>query len=398
MLSIEDAQRLILELIMPKQSEEVPVLQGLGRIISEPVYSPWDIPSAATSAMDGYAFSHAACKADYLKVSGFIAAGMEGDMPVPAGTAVKIMTGAPLPPGCDTVVPIEEVELNGEVIRFKRRMDDGSNVKKQGDDVQRGELTIAAGALLGPQEIGMLVSLGKASVVVYGKPDVSVLATGDELLPAGSEPFAGKIINSNSYSIAAQVLEAGGNPLLLGIAGDNTNDTRLKILEGSSSDLLVTTGGVSVGDKDYVKETILSLGGEIKFWKVNMKPGKPVVFAVLNGTPLFALPGNPVASMVAFEMFVRPVMLKMMGHRQIFRPAVTGIMAEELKNSGDRPQIIFVRISQVERDYLVSTMGRQSSSRLASATGGNGYIKLAPDQSLVPGDEVQVSQISSIVN
>jgi molybdopterin molybdotransferase len=398
MISIEEARRVILQHMTLLQDEEVSLFQGLGRVINEDIHAPWDIPSADNSAMDGYAFSYAALQGNYLKVTGFLPAGVERSTPVVAGEAIKIMTGAPVPPGCDTVVPIEDVEVTVEGIRFKKNVKAGSHIRKKGDDVKTGERTIAAGTVLRPQEIGMLVSLGKTSAPVYRLPNVAVLATGDELMAAGSPPFPGKIINSNSYSIAAQIQEAGGNPVFLGIVDDDMDSTREKILTGLQSDFLITTGGVSVGDRDYVKEVIVSLGGEIKFWKVNMKPGKPFTFAWLNGKPVFALPGNPVSAMVGFELFVRPAILKMTGHTSIFRPEVKAEATEEFRNEGDRPHIVFARITLHGGKYFVSSSGFQSSSRLSSMTTGNGFINLAPGTSLVPGDELDVTLMNRVFN
>ena len=398
MLSIEEARSVILQHITLLPSEDVPPLQGLERVVSEDIHAPWDIPSADNSAMDGYTFSHAALQGNYLKVTGFLPAGTERSVPVAGGEAVKIMTGAPIPPGCDTVVPIEDVDVTGEGIRLTRDVRAGSHIRKRGADVTAGERSIAAGSVLRPQEIGMLASLDKTSVPVHRLPDVAVLATGDELIAAGSAPVPGKIINSNSYSIAAQVREAGGNPVLLGIAADDLDATREKIVAGMEADFLITTGGVSVGDRDYVKEAILSLGGEIKFWKVNMKPGKPFTFAWLNGKPVFALPGNPVSAMVGFELFVRPAMLKMMGHRYIFRPVVKATVLEALHNGGDRPQIVFARITLHEGKHFISSTGIQSSSRLSSMTAGNGFVQMAPGTSLVPGEEADVTLMNRVFN
>lgn len=237
----------------------------------------------------------------------------------------------------------------------------------------------------------MLASLGKSSVRVYRRPRVGVLATGDELLEIGSPPAPGKIINSNSYSIAAQVVESGGDPVMLGIAEDEMERTCDRIREGIRGDLLITTGGVSVGDRDCVKEAIVVLGGEIKFWKVHMKPGKPVAFAILEGKPVFALPGNPAAAMISFEVFVRPALLKMTGHIRIFRPTVMAALTEPIANQGDRPHLIRVRVEARQDGYVASATGNQSSARLSSLTAANGFVKIAPGTTLASGESVVVS-------
>jgi molybdopterin molybdotransferase len=390
MISIEDAQKTILEYITPLETEKVSLFQGLNRVTPEDHIAPWDIPAADNSAMDGFAFSYAALSGNRLRVTGFLPAGKVGLVPVPSGEAVKIMTGAPIPPGCDTVVPIEDVEEDGEWIRFTSTVKAGSHVRKRGEDIRRGNVVIPAGSLLRPQEIGMLSAMGTTAPAIYRRARVAVLATGDELLEPGSAPAPGKIINSNSYSMAAQVLDTGGDPVLLGIAPDTLDATCDKIKAGLNADMLVITGGVSVGDRDFVKEAIEKLGGSVTFWKVNIKPGKPLAFAVLQGKPVFALAGNPVGAMVAFELFVRPAILKSMGHRRLFRPVVKARLQEPAANKGERPHLVRGMVSLRDDHYYVSTTGNQSSGRLSSMIQGNGLIRLAPETSHAAGEEVEV--------
>lgn len=390
MISIEEAQQTILGFITPLETEKVSLFHGLNRVTPEDHVAPWDIPPADNSAMDGYAFSHAAVSGDRLRVSGFLPAGEVRTIPVPPGEAVKIMTGAPLPPDCDTVVPIEEVEEDGDWIRLPTPPKARTHVRKRGEDICRGSVVIPDGTLLRPQEIGMLSAMGTTSLAVFRRARVAILSTGDELLEPGSTPAPGKIINSNSYTLAAQVLDAGGDPLLLGIAADTLDATCEKIRAGLNADLLVITGGVSVGDRDFVKVAIEALGGKVTFWKVNMKPGKPLAFAMLQGKPVFALPGNPVAAMVSFELFVRPSILKAMGHRRIFRPMVKAMVQEPVSNKGKRPHLVRGIVSVDNNRYHVSTTGNQSSGRLSSLLQGNGLIHLAPEADCAAGDEVEV--------
>ncbi len=390
MISIEEAQRTILEQITPLETEKVSVFQGLNRVTPEDHIAPWDIPPADNSAMDGFAFSHAALSSNRLRVTGFLPAGEVRTIPVPPGEAVRIMTGAPVPPGCDTVVPIEEVVEEGEWIRLTSTVKAGSHVRERGEDIRKGSVVIPAGALLRPQEIGMLSAMGSTSLAVHRRARVAILATGDELLEPGSTPAPGKIINSNSYSLAAQVLDAGGDPVLLGIAPDTLDATCDKIRSGLNADILVITGGVSVGDRDFVKLAIEQLGGRVTFWKVNMKPGKPLAFAMLDSKPVFALPGNPVAAMVSFELFVRPSLLKAMGHRRVFRPKVKAILLDPSENKGKRPHLVRGIVSVRDDRYHVSTTGNQSSGRLSSLIQGNGLIRLTPETSHGAGDEVEV--------
>ncbi|MCM2356731.1 MAG: molybdopterin molybdotransferase MoeA [Geobacteraceae bacterium] len=390
MVSIEEAQRTILGQITPLETEKVSVFQGLNRVTPEDHIAPWDIPAADNSAMDGYAFSHAALSGGRLRVTGFLPAGEARTVPVPAGEAIRIMTGAPVPPGCDTVVPIEDVAEEGEWISLPAAVTAGAHVRNRGEDIRRGNVVIPAGSLLRPQEIGMLSAMGSTSLAVYRRARVAILSTGDELLEPGSTPAPGKIINSNSYSLAAQVLDAGGDPVLLGIAPDTLAATCGKIQAGLNADILVITGGVSVGDRDFVKAAIEELGGSVTFWKVNMKPGKPLAFAMLEGKPVFALPGNPVAAMVSFELFVRPSLLKAMGHKRVFRPLVRAALQEPAANDGKRPHLVRGIVSVQDDSYKVSTTGDQSSGRLSSLIQGNGLIRLAPGAVHAAGDEVEV--------
>jgi molybdopterin molybdotransferase len=390
MVSIEEAQRTILEQISPLETEKVSLFQGLNRVTPEDHIAQWDIPPADNSAMDGFAFARAALNGNRLKVIGFLPAGEVRTVPVPPGEAVKIMTGAPVPAGCDTVVPIEDVEKDGEWIRLTSKVEGGAHVRKRGEDIGLGNVVIPAGSLLRPQEIGMLSAMGTTSLAVYRRARVAILSTGDELLEPGSTPAPGKIINSNSYSLAAQVLDAGGDPVLLGIAADTLETTCDKIRAGLNADMLVITGGVSVGDRDYVKMAIEKLGGSITFWKVNMKPGKPLAFAMLEGKPVFALPGNPVAAMVSFELFVRPSILKAMGHRRVFRSVVKAFLQEPAANEGKRPHLVRGIVSMQDDRYHVSTTGNQSSGRLSSLIQGNGLIRLAPEAAHSAGDAVEV--------
>jgi len=390
MVSIEEAQRTILEFITPLETEKVTLFQGLNRVTPEDHIAPWDIPAADNSAMDGFAFSHAALDGIRLKVTAFLPAGEVHSFPVPPGEAVRIMTGAPVPSDCDTVVPFEDVEEEGAWIRLPTAHKAGTHVRRRGEDIGLGDVVISAGSLLRPQEIGMLSAMGTTSLAVHRRARVAILATGDELLEPGSTPAPGKIINSNSYSLAAQVLDAGGDPVLLGIAEDTLEATCEKIRAGLNADLLVITGGVSVGDRDFVKAAIERMGGSVTFWKVNMKPGKPLAFAMLEGKPVFALPGNPVAAMVSFELFVRPSLLKAMGHRRTFRPTVRAVLQEPTANRGMRPHLVRGIVSVRDDRYQVSTTGNQSSGRLSSLIQGNGLIRLAPEAAYAAGDQVEV--------
>jgi molybdopterin molybdotransferase len=391
MISIEEARRIVLEQTTRLPVATVPLLECLGMVLAEDVNSPWDIPAADNSAMDGYAFLHSSFQGLSLPVCGFLPAGTVWTDSVPAGQTIKIMTGAQIPPGCNTVVPIEDVLETPGGIKLKGASKPGSHVRKRGEDVGAGELLFTTGTLIRPQEVGMLASLGRTEVNVYRKPVVAILATGDELVEPGETRLPGKIINSNSYSVAAQVLEAGGKPIMLGIARDDREITRDMLQKGLQADVIITSGGVSVGDHDFVKEVIEEMGGELKFWKINMKPGKPLAFAVIADKPLFALPGNPVAAMVGFEMFVRPALLAMMGHTRIIRPLVRAVVTEPIRNNGDRPHLIRALVELQDGKYHLKTTGNQGSARLSSLTLGNALVLIPSEAAINIGDVVDAS-------
>jgi len=391
MVSIVEARRIVLEQATRLPVVTVPLLESLGMVLAEDISSPWDIPSADNSAMDGYAFAHGSLQGQSLLVCGFLPAGTIWAETIPPGQAIKIMTGAHIPPDCDTVVPVEDVLETPGGIELKNASKPGSHVRKRGDDVGADELVFTIGTLIRPQEIGMLASFGRNEVKVYRKAVVAILATGDELVEPGEERLPGKIINSNSLSVAAQVLEAGGKPVMLGIARDDRQITREMLQRGLQADVIITSGGVSVGDHDFVKEVIEDLGGELRFWKINMKPGKPLAFAVVADKPLFALPGNPVATMVGFEMFVRPALLTMMGHTRIIRPLVRAIVTEQIRNNGDRPHLIRALVELRDGKYHLKTTGNQGSARLSSLTLGNALVLIPPGAVIKTGEEVDAS-------
>lgn len=390
MISINAAQEIVLKHTKQINSESVPLLEAIGRIIAVDMRAPHDLPLSNNSAMDGYALALRPGQEQWNVVD-FIPAGLLRTAPVPQGDTVKIMTGAPVPAGCDTVVPIEDVVEDAGVIRMSHSLKRGSHIRKQGEDIQRGNLLIKSGSPVRPQEIGLLAAFGWATLPVYRKPRIAILSTGDELMEIGSSPRPGKIINSNSYSLAAQLVQAGGEPVLIGIAADTRKATRDKIVEGLQADGLIISGGASVGDRDFVRETILELQGELQFSKVNMKPGKPATFATIESKPVFALPGNPVAAMVCFEMFVRPAILKMLGHSQLMRPKIKAVLSGQVLNSGERPHLVSVRVASEGDSYKVSTISNQSSANLASLTAGNGLLRLEPHSLLLADSVVEIT-------
>ena len=328
MISVEEALEKILSYVSILETEEKPVLESLGQVLDEDIHSSIQVPPLDNSAMDGYAVQWASIRQaseatpQVLKVIGEVAAGNLPDKMIESGTAIRIMTGAPIPPGADTVVPFEDTDEiarkeknitpgNSWEVGILKPVAEGANIRLAGEDIAQGALVLQRGTELRPAEIGVLTSLGQTKVRVIRRPLVAVLATGDELVDAGQPLPPGKLYNSNSYSIAALVLYYGGIPQILGIAGDNMESMVEKIEQGFNCDMFITTAGVSMGDYDVVKD-VLAKQGEIAFWTVRMKPGKPLAFGVLRGKdgkqiPQVGLPGNPTSAMVSFEQFGRPV-------------------------------------------------------------------------------------------
>jgi molybdopterin molybdotransferase len=318
-------------------------------------------------------------------------AGFIATKTVAKGQAIRIMTGAPIPRGADSVVQVEETKREDGFVAIFKTTSPGEFIRKAGEDVKKGDRIISKGDVIRPAEVGMLASAGRSSLSVYQRPMVSILCTGEELVDVDDDLGEGKIISSNSYSLAAQVKDCGAIPVQLGIAKDQRGEIKEKLLQGFRADVIISSAGVSVGDYDFVKEALNDLGMEMVFWKVAMKPGKPVAFGTLRGKPIFGLPGNPVSSMVSFEQFVRPSLLRMMGHRQIFRPTIDAILREEIHKEPGRRHFVRASVSFKEDHYSVSTTGEQGSGILKSMVRANGLIVIPEDREIVrAGEKVKV--------
>jgi molybdopterin molybdotransferase len=407
MISVDEALEYVLKHFEPLEPEEVEILDALDLVLAEDVYSDMDIPPFDNSAMDGYAVRaadtvEASPEAPVtLRVIGDLAAGYTTDLVVEPGTAIRIMTGAPLPAGADAVVRFEETSegLSGREGAHDRigvfsQVAFGENVRPAAEDIRKGELVLAEGTILRPQEIGVLASLGRARVHVIRRPRVAILATGDELVAIDELLSPGKIRNSNEYSNAALVQRYGGIPVRLGMARDDVEELTAKIREGLAQkvDLFLTSAGVSVGDYDVVKD-VLGAEGEMHFWQVCMKPGKPLAFGEIQGVPLLGLPGNPVSVMVSFEQFARPAILKMLGKTRLRKPTVEAILEEDVESSGRRG---FKRAVITKRDgeYYASVTGPQGSGVLTSMVKANG-LAIIPEgiRQMGAGERVTVQML-----
>ena len=329
MLSCEEAVRRVLEAVGPLPAVTVPLAGALGRVLAAPMTARWDLPPADNSAMDGYAFAFAGQRpGQQLPVAGCVPAGAFFAGPLPAGQAVRIMTGAPLPTGCDTVVPMEEVSESGGHICLQHAPQAGQHVRRRGEELQQGEELLAAGTPLHSGELALLAAAGIEQVAVHPAPRVALLSTGDELVELGEAPGPGQIVNSNFHLLAARLREEGCTVIPLGIARDERSELSGKIARGlSEGDLLISTGGVSIGDRDYVQEILRQHGFIPGFWRVSIKPGKPVLFGTANGKPVFGLPGNPAAAAATFELFVRPALRRLAGFREPTHPRLRVVLA-----------------------------------------------------------------------
>ena len=396
MLSVEEALERILGFFHVLESEEAPILDVLGQVLAEDVVSQLDIPPLDNSAMDGYAVQAASVKGAsaaspvVLRVVGAVAAGEMPGVEVAPGSAVRIMTGAPVPKGADAIVPFEDTDevarrASGEglsEIAVTVETESSAHVRPSGQDVRRGEGVLQKGNVLRPAEIGVLASLGLAQVKVVRRPVVAILATGDELVALGDRGNSAGIYDSNSYGVAAGVLRYGGIPRLLGIARDNLNSMNSKLQEGLESDMLITSAGVSKGDYDIVKD-VLAQHGRIDFWSVRMRPAKPLAFGVLAAAdgrqvPHLGLPGNPVSALVAFEQFGRAAIHKMLGKTLYNKPIVKAVLDEPIYNTDGRR--VFSRAIVTKRDgvYHARLTGHQSSNLLTSMARANG-LAICPE-------------------
>jgi len=377
----------------------VPLLDVVGMVIAEDIRAPWDMPLWNNSAMDGFAVRAEDCVAGQtLTVDGYIpAGGSASGITVKPGGAVKIMTGAPAPVGCDAIVPIEETEENDGKLILTGQVRPGDHLRIRGEDVSKSELVIAAGTALRPAEINMLASFGYRTASVFRRPKVAILSTGDELVEPGEEIGPGQIFNSNDYSIAAAVKQLGGEPVLLGIARDDRESLTEKIKAGLQEDVLITTAGVSMGDHDLVCEVLDVLKVERKFWKVDIKPGRPTAFGLKDGKSVFSLPGNPVSSMITFEYFVRPALLKMMGYQKVIKPFTKAIMKETINKKPGRVQFLRVRVVNDGKQLLASSSGDQNTGILRTLLRANGIAVLPADrEQILAGEEVDINLIAVV--
>ncbi len=412
MTKVEEALTLVLDSVKVLDRKKVKLRDSLDKVLAEDIYANSDIPPFPNSAMDGYALiasdtgGSSATHPRRLRVVEDLRAGYVATRSLGRGEAIRIMTGAPLPEGADAVIMVEETKKleglrlkvagesekhKGEFVEVLREIRPGENIRRAGEDLRKGELAIKEGKVIGPAEIGLLASLGIGRVPVIRAPEVAILATGDELLEVNETLVPGKIRSSNNYTLYGQVLHCGGIAVDLGIVGDIREEIKARIESGLDYDMLLTSGGVSVGDYDLVKDVFVELGMEMRFRKVAMKPGKPSAFGLIRGKPVFGLPGNPVSSMVVFEQFVAPAILKMSGKTGPHKLEVLAILKEDINKEPGRKYFLRAWVEFKDGCYWAKTTGPQGSGILRSMSLANALI-IIPERTgeIKAGEKVRV--------
>jgi molybdopterin molybdotransferase len=378
MVPIDEAQRIIAAHTAPLGIEEISSLAADGRVLAADVFAGAALPDVPKAAVDGYALRAEDGLAE-RRVLGELTAGGDSQVVLTPGTAARIMTGAPLPEGADAVIMVEQTDEREGVLWIKQPLKSGDSVHTIGQDIARGELVLPRGTSLGAAEIGLLATVGQVRVMVYRRPLVAVLATGDEVHEPDAPASAGGIRDSNRYALMAAAREAGCETISLGIARDDKAVQRAAILAGlDRADMLLTSGGVSMGTRDLIKPLLAELG-TVHFGRIAFKPGKPTTFATVQGKLVFGLPGYPVSSLVSFEVFVRPALRRLQGAAHPERPRVHVTLGETIQAPPDRPEYQRAIVAWQDGCLIAHSTGAQGSSRLLSLRGANALL-------LVPGD------------
>jgi molybdopterin molybdotransferase len=398
MLPVREALDRILGAVRPLGGERVGLFDAVGRVLAEDVTSLRDVPNCANSAMDGYAVRHADLGAApaRLRIVGTCAAGCLEPPPIGPGEAVRIMTGAPVPQSADTVVRVEDTSAEGDVVTVAVGAERGANVRLAGEDVRAGDGVLRRGRRLVPADVGLAASVGRTLLLVHRLPRVAILSTGDELVEADQPVKPGQVVNTNAYALAAAVRETGAVPVPLPIARDTRQEIRAAFLEAAKADAILSTGGVSVGDFDYVKAVMDEVGVERLFWRVAQKPGKPLTFGTIGERPYFGLPGNPVSSLVCFYLYARPALRRMMGHDGVHLPAVEATLAHDLRKAEGLTEFVRCRLEAKDGAWIASSTGSQGSHVLTSMSQGSGLL-VAPanGKMLAAGSRVRVIRLDA---
>ncbi|MEZ4471854.1 MAG: molybdopterin molybdotransferase MoeA [bacterium] len=379
LLPVEAARALILDRVTPLGPVRLPLERVVDRVLAEAVDATRALPAFDDSAMDGYAVRAAECTPGRrLPVVGEVAAGAAGDAPVEPGTAVRIFTGAPVPPGADAILIQEDTRRHADAIEVLSAVAPGANIRRAGTDVEPGQRLLEPGRILTPGDVALLGALGRTRVDVYRAPVVAILSSGDELVePDGPPPARGQVTNSNGIALAAAVRALGAEPRLLPVVRDDADAVRAALLAASRADAVLTVGGMSVGDHDHLGRQLSALcGADLALWRVAIRPGKPLGFGRLKDTWLFGLPGNPVSALVTFEVFVRPALLRLLGHDRVLRRLRRATLAHPLPAGGQREEYRRAALSWRQGRLEVDARRTQSSGALSSLAGADALLVL----------------------
>ncbi len=389
MIPPEEAARIVLENVPEWPPRKAPLDEALGLTLAEEVTSPMNIPEIPAATVDGFAVISSDDSPVRRLVGEQLAGHYDPDLTVVLGTAARITTGGLLPKGADAVIMLEDVEEKDGTVRLLHPIAKGANFRKVGQDLSVGETVLPAGAVIGPSELGLLASIGMTEIPVYPRPRVAVLSTGDEVKPLGTPLEPGQLWDSNRHAILAEVAVCGAQGVDIGLAPDDESVLRARFRDAlDNADVIITTGGASAGKKDLLKP-LLAEWGTIHFGRVFQKPGKPMTFAVVDGKPVFTLPGNPVSSLVSFELYIRPFLYKML-HRPLWRPHVQATVEHEVKHANDRIEFVRAVIRREGDHYIARTTGLQASSRIKSMVGANALLRIPPaDEPLPAGSTVK---------
>ncbi len=414
-LSVDDALERVLHGFAPLPARDVPLDQALGLVVARDVLARDSVPGFDNSAYDGYAVQSAdlaaasAATPARLRVVDEIPAGRVSSVTLQPGEAARIMTGAPVPAGADAVVGFEDTDRTdwgylgtdpgGETadrreVAVLERAESGENVRPAGGDIRAGSVVVRAGRRLGPAEIGVLGSVGVSTVHAHPRATAAIIPTGDEIVEIDAGIQAGQVRNSNAWALEAATRALGAEPRRLPITGDTVEALQAAMTKGSESDVIVTIGGVSMGDYDLVTN-VLGSEGRMDFWQINMRPGKPLAYGQVHGTPVIGLPGNPVSSMVCFALFVRPALLRLMGHRDLTHPRVQALAGERFRSAQGKRTYLRVQVRRADGRLVCTSAGDQSSYRMSSLVAGNGLAVLLEDQIIEPGEPVDVLALDS---
>lgn len=380
LVTVDQALETILAKIKFKGVEKIAIGDALGRVLAEDIVARRNNPPLDNSAMDGYALLAEDIQSATpenpvpLEVTEEIAAGYQSTATLKSGQAFRIMTGAPIPKGANAVLMQEDTERNGNSLLVMDKAEVGENIREAGEDVRDGETVIPKGVTITPAHIGMMAVVGRSQVYVSQRPRVAILSTGDEILDLDDHPEGPCIYNSNGYMLAAQIRSAGGIPVYLGIARDTEEDLMEKFQWALECDLVVSSGGVSVGDYDLVKASLKKMGQDMLFWKVAMKPGKPLAFGKIGDTPIFGLPGNPVSSFVSFEQFARPSIRKVLGCERLTARTVKAKLTRTIHKKAGRLHFLTSIVSWNDDGCTVTPAQEQGSGILKSTVTANGLL------------------------